>query len=52
MVNFIWTVITVLFIFWLLGIVLSFGGYFIHVALVVAAILLIYNLLTKGRATL
>jgi hypothetical protein len=50
--NLLWTVITVLFVLWLLGLVLSFGGPLIHLVLVVAVILLAYNLLTKGKATL
>jgi hypothetical protein len=50
--NLIWTVIAVLFILWLFGVVTSFGGPLIHLVLVVAVILLVYNLLTRGRATL
>ena len=49
MPNILWTVITVLVILWLLGAVSSFGGPLIHLVLVVAVILLAYNLLTKGR---
>lgn len=52
MVNLIWTVIVVLFVLWLLGVVFSFGGGLIHTLLVIAAILLVYNLVTRGRATL
>lgn len=52
MVNLIWTVITVLFVIWLVGFLLHFGGAFIHLVLLVAAVLLVYNLLTKGKATL
>jgi cytochrome b subunit of formate dehydrogenase len=50
--NLFWTVITVLFILWLLGLVLSFGGPLIYLVLMVAVILLAYNLLTRGKATL
>lgn len=50
--NLLWTVITVLIVLWLLGFVMSFGGPLIHLVLVVAVILLAYNLLTRGRATL
>lgn len=50
--NLLWTIIVVLFVLWLLGQVMSFGGPLIHLVLVVAVILLIYNLLTKGKATL
>lgn len=52
MANLLWTIIVVLFILWLLGFVMSFGGPLIHLVLVIAVILLIYNLLTRGRATL
>jgi Family of unknown function (DUF5670) len=47
----IWAIITVLFVFWLLGFAVHFGGGLIHLLLVVAVILLIYNLLTGRRAT-
>ena len=52
MANLIWTVIVVLSVLWLLGFVLHFGGGLIHTVLVVAVILVVYNLLTKGKATL
>ena len=47
-----WAVIVVLFVLWLVGLVMAIGGPLIHILLVVAAVLLAYNLLTKGRATL
>lgn len=43
-----WAIITVLFVFWLLGFALHFGGGLIHLLLVVAVILVVVNLLT-GR---
>lgn len=43
-----WAIITVLFVFWLLGFALHFGGGLIHLLLVVAAIMLVVNLLS-GR---
>ncbi|WP_395090423.1 lmo0937 family membrane protein [Armatimonas sp.] len=52
MSNLLWTVISVLFIFWLFGVVTSFGGPLIHTILVVMVIILIYNFITKGKATL
>lgn len=52
MANLLWTVITVLFVLWLLGFILHFGGGLIHLLLVAAVIILIYNLVTRGRATL
>lgn len=50
--NLLWTVITVLVVLWLLGMVTSFGGPLIHLVLVVAVVVLVFNLLTKGKATL
>jgi hypothetical protein len=52
MINLIWTVIVVLFVLWLLGFVLHVGGALIHLVLVVAVVLVIFNVLTKGKATL
>ncbi len=43
-----WGIITVLFVFWVLGFLLHFGGGLIHILLVGAAILLVINLLS-GR---
>jgi hypothetical protein len=43
-----WAVIVVLFIFWVLGFALHIGGGLIHLLLVVALIMLVFNLLT-GR---
>jgi hypothetical protein len=45
-----WTIIVVLFILWLLGFSLHFGGGLIHILLVLAIIVLIYNLITGRRA--
>ena len=52
MANAIWAVITVLVVLWLLGFVMHFGGNLIHIAIVLAVILLVYNLVTRGKATL
>ncbi len=52
MANLLWTVIVVLFVLWLLGFVLHFGGPLIHIVLVVAVAILVFNLVTKGKATL
>ena len=52
MANLLWTVIVILFVLWLLGLVFSIGGSLIHIILVVAVVLVVFNLLTKGKATL
>jgi hypothetical protein len=46
-----WTIFVILLVLWLVGLVssYSFGG-FIHVLLVVAVIVLIYQLVTGRRA--
>ncbi len=48
--SLLWTIIVVLFVLWLLGVLLSFGGNLIHILLVVAVVLLLYNLLVGQRA--
>ncbi len=50
MAGILWTIIIVLFVLWLIGFALHFGGGLIHLLLVIALIILIYNLLT-GRRT-
>jgi hypothetical protein len=45
-----WTLIVVLVVLWLLGFSLSVGGGLIHLLLVLAVIVLIYQLLTGRRA--
>jgi len=49
MANLLWTIIVILFVLWLIGFLVHFGGGLIHLILVVAVILLIINLLT-GRS--
>jgi hypothetical protein len=44
-----WTIIVVLFILWLLGFSLHIGGGLIHILLVIAVIVLIFNLLSGRR---
>lgn len=50
MVGILWAVIVVVAVIWLLGLLLDFGGNLIHLLLVVALIVLIYNLVTGRRA--
>jgi hypothetical protein len=45
-----WTIIVILFILWLLGFTLHIGGGLIHILLVLAVIVLIFNLLSGRRA--
>ena len=45
-----WLIVVVLVVFWIIGFFFAHLGTLVWLALVVAAILLIYNLLTRGRA--
>jgi len=45
-----WTILVVLLILWLLGFGLHVGGGLIHLLLVVAVVVLIYNLVSGCRA--
>ncbi len=44
-----WTIIVILFVLWLLGFSMHIGGGLIHLLLVIAVIVLIFNLLTGRR---
>jgi len=45
-----WTILVILLVLWLLGLVSHVGGNLIHILLVVAVIVLVYNLVTGRRA--
>lgn len=44
-----WTIIVVLLILWLLGFSLQIGGSLIHALLVIALVVLLFNLFTGRR---
>jgi hypothetical protein len=48
MASLIWGVIVVLFALWVLGFAIHIGGGLIHILLVIALVLIVYNVLT-GR---
>ena len=48
--NMLWTILVVLMILWLLGFSMHMGGGLIHLLLVVAVIVLIFNLVTGRRS--
>ena len=52
MAGLLWAIIVILVVFWLLGFLLHFGGGLIHILIVIAVILLIYNLVTGRGARL
>jgi len=45
-----WTILVILMILWLLGFSMHMGGGLIHLLLVVAVVVLIFNLATGRRA--
>jgi hypothetical protein len=47
-----WTILVVLLILWLLGFSFHIGGGLIHILLVVALVVLIFNLITGRRRVL
>ncbi len=49
--NMLWTILVILLIVWLLGFSLHVGGGLIHLLLVVALVVLIFNLVTGRRAS-
>jgi hypothetical protein len=48
-INMLWTIFVVLLVLWLLGFTLHIGGGLIHLLIVVAVIVLIFNLVTGSR---
>ncbi len=44
-----WTIIVILLVLWLLGLVGGVGGSMIHALLVIAAIVLVFNLVSGRR---
>jgi hypothetical protein len=47
-----WTIVAVLLILWLLGFSMSIAGSFIHVLLVIAVILFVFNLVSGRRGAI
>lgn len=48
--NLLWTVISILIVLWLVGFLMHVGGSLIHLLLVIALVLFIYNLVTGRQA--
>ena len=51
-INMLWTIFVVLLVLWLLGFTLHIGGGLIHILIVVAVVVLIFNLVTGSRRAL
>lgn len=50
MAGILWTIIVILFFLWIAGFLLHIGGGLIHIILVIAVILVIYNFIAGRRA--
>ncbi len=51
MVGILWAVIAILVVLWVIGfLVAHITGFFIHILLVLAVVVLVYNLIMSGRA--
>jgi uncharacterized protein DUF5670 len=46
----IWTIVGILVLLWLLGLLFRIGGGLIHVLLVIAVVVFLFNLITGRRA--
>jgi hypothetical protein len=44
-----WTIVVILFVLWLLGLLGGIGGGLVHLLLVAAVIIILYNLFVGGR---
>lgn len=44
-----WTILAVVLVLWLLGLLTGVGGSLVHILLVVAAIILVFNLISGRR---
>jgi hypothetical protein len=45
----IWTIIVILAVLWLLGVISGVGGQFIHLLIIVAGAVLIFNLISNRQ---
>jgi Family of unknown function (DUF5670) len=50
MASLLWTVVAILVVLWLVGLLVHIGGGLIHLLLVLAVIVLLYNLFVGSRA--
>jgi hypothetical protein len=46
-----WTIVVILLVLWLLGFSMSVGGGLIHALLVIALVVVIFNLITGRRSS-
>ena len=50
MFGILWTIVAVLVVLWLLGFIFHIAGGLVHILLIAAAVVLIYNLIMGSRA--
>lgn len=50
LVSLLWTIVVILVVLWLLGLIFHVAGGLVWILLVIAAIVLLYNLFVGGRA--
>ena len=48
--SILWGVVVVLFVLWLLGFLFHVAGGLIHILLIIAAVVLVYNLIMGSRS--
>jgi hypothetical protein len=49
MFGILWGIVVILFVLWLIGFILHLAGGFIHILLILAVIVLLYNLFVGSR---
>jgi 4-hydroxybenzoate polyprenyltransferase len=49
LLSILWTIVVILVVLWLIGLIVHIGGTFIHILLIIAVIVIIYNLITHSR---
>jgi Family of unknown function (DUF5670) len=52
MAQLVWGIIVILFVLWVVGFLVHFGGSIIHLLLVIALVLLVFNIITGRGARL
>jgi 4-hydroxybenzoate polyprenyltransferase len=48
--SLLWTIAVILVVLWLIGLIVHIGGAFIHILLIVAVIVIVYNLIMHSRS--
>jgi hypothetical protein len=48
--SILWTIVVILFVLWLLGLLLHIGGALIHILLVIAVVVAIWNFVMHSRS--